>query len=184
LATANDIFFVHLDEWDAVASGQTDPKSAIASRKAEWHEQQALNAPMMIGLPIPFEMLGSANPMLRRMFGAVALQPATETMIHGVGASAGVVRGRARVVKSLTEADDLAHGDILVCPSTSPPWSPYFAVVAGVVTDAGGMISHAAIEAREYGIPAVVGTREATARIPDGATVTIDGTAGTITIER
>ena len=77
----------------------------------------------------------------------------------------------------------IADGDILVCPSTSPPWSPYFAVVAAVVTDAGGVVSHAAIEAREYGIPAVVGTRLGTRRIPDGAMVTVDGSAGTITIE-
>ena len=89
----------------------------------------------------------------------------------------------ARVVTSLAEAEELQDGDILVCPSTSPPWSPYFAVVAAVVTDAGGMISHAAIEAREYGIPAVVGTREATRRIPEGATITVDGSAGTVTLE-
>jgi pyruvate,water dikinase len=184
LDSAGDIFFLHLDELDAVAAGALDPRASVASRRAEWKEQLRLEAPIMIGLPIPFEMLGAANPMLRRMFGAVALQPATESAVHGVGASAGVVRGRARVVMSLVEADGIEDGDILVCPSTSPPWSPYFAVVAGVVTDAGGMISHAAIEAREYGIPAVVGTREGTARIPDGATITIDGTAGTVTIER
>jgi len=180
----NDIFFLRLEELDAVADGSLDPRPLIPGRRAEWQEQLTLRAPIMIGLPVPFEMLGAANPMLKRMFGAVALQPATETVVHGVGASAGVARGRARVVMSLVEADGLEDGDILVCPSTSPPWSPYFAVVAGVVTDAGGMISHAAIESREYGIPAVVGTREGTARIPDGAVVTIDGTAGTVTIEQ
>ena len=184
LDRANDIFWLHLDELEAVANGELEPRNIVPGRRDEWLEQLTLTAPIMIGLPVPFEMLGAANPMLRRMFGAVALEAATETTVHGVGASAGVVRGRARVVHSLNEADDLEDGDILVCPSTSPPWSPYFAVVSGIVTEAGGMISHAAIEAREYGIPAVVGTRDGTSRIPDGAMITIDGTAGSITIER
>jgi pyruvate,water dikinase len=129
-------------------------------------------------------MLGAVNPMLKRMFGAVALVPDTETVVNGIGGSKGIVRGRARIVGGLAEAEDLQDGDILVCPSTSPPWSPYFAIVSAIVTDAGGVLSHAAIEAREYGIPAVVGTRTATHAIPDMAMITVDGSAGTVTIER
>jgi pyruvate,water dikinase len=120
--------------------------------------------------------------MARRMFGAVAIAAPTATTVSGIGASPGVVTGRARIVRGLEEADDLQEGDILVCPSTSPPWTPYFAVVRGIVTNSGGVLSHAAIEAREYGIPAVVGTLRATDLIPDGATVTLDGAAGTVTI--
>lgn len=180
---ANDVFFLHMAELDEAATGTRDFRGLVTGRKAEWQSNMRLKPPMTLGLPIPIEMVGMVSPMLRRMFGAVALPAATETVISGIGANKGVVRGRARIVLGLDEAEDLADGDILVCPSTSPPWTPYFAVVSAIVTDGGGMISHAAIEAREYGIPAVVGTREATKRIPEGATITVDGEAGTVTIE-
>jgi pyruvate,water dikinase len=87
------------------------------------------------------------------------------------------------VIRSLDEADRLQSGDVLVCRSTAPPWTPLFAIAAAVVTDTGGILSHSAIVAREYGIPAVVGTRVATERIPDGARVTVDGNAGEVRIE-
>ncbi len=179
----NDIFFLHLDELDLAASTSGDFRQTVAERKDAWQAQLRMKPPMTLGLPIPIEMVGMMSPMLRRMFGAVALPEATETTISGIGANKGVVRGRARIVRGLDEAEDLVDGDILVCPSTSPPWTPYFAVVSAIVTDAGGVLSHAAIEAREYGIPAVVGTREGTRRIPEGATITVDGEAGTVTIE-
>ena len=179
----NDVFFLHYDELEAVARGELDVRELIAIRKHEWEDNLKLSAPMTLGLPISYEMIGTVSPMLRRMFGAVAINPATATVVSGIGGNAGVVRGRARIVGSLAEADELLAGDILVCPSTSPPWTPYFAVVSAVVTDAGGVLSHAAIEAREYGIPAVVGTREGTRRIPEGAMITVDGSAGTVTIE-
>jgi len=179
----DDIWFLHLAELEPAIHGALDVRSLAKERRAEWRRNLTLEPPMTLGLPVPYEMLGQMSPMLRRMFGAVAVAAPTATVVSGIPASAGVVRGRARVVGSLSEADELEEGDILVCPSTSPPWSPYFGIVAAVVTDAGGVISHAAIEAREYGIPAVVGTREGTRRIPDRATITVDGAAGTITIE-
>ena len=73
-------------------------------------------------------------------------------------------------------------GDVLVCPYTNPAWTPLFALAAAVVADAGSVGSHAAIVAREYGIPGIVGTKEATRLIPDGARVRVDGGAGEITI--
>mgnify|MGYP002382293375 FL=1 len=180
---ANDVFFLHLDELDEAAEGKRDFRGAVSERKGEWQAQLRMKPPMTLGLPIPIEMVGMMSPFMRRMFGAVALPESTETVVSGIGANKGVVRGRARVVMGLDEAENLEDGDILVCPSTSPPWTPYFAVVAAIVTDAGGVLSHAAIEAREYGIPAVVGTREGTRRIPEGAMVVVDGEAGTVTIE-
>lgn len=121
--------------------------------------------------------------MLKRIFGAVRVAAPSQAVVTGIAASKGLARGPARVVRSLGEAEDLQDGDVLVCITTSPPWTPYFAVVSAVVADSGGVLSHAAIEAREYGIPAVVGTRDATRRIPEGAIVTVDGAAGTVTIE-
>jgi len=76
------------------------------------------------------------------------------------------------------------RGDILVCGATDPAWTPLFRLAAGVVTETGGVLSHAAIVAREYGIPAVAGAPGALRRIPDGAPVTVDGTRGTVTAGR
>lgn len=179
----DQVFFLRRAELDEAARGELDIRALARERYAEWQRNLTLHPPMTLGLPIPIEMIGAVSPMMRRMFGAVALPPATATVISGIPGSGGVARGRARIVGGLAEADDLQEGDILVCPSTSPPWTPYFGIVAAVVTNGGGVISHAAIEAREYGIPAVVGTRDATRRIPEGAMITVDGAAGTITIE-
>ncbi|MGE0599602.1 MAG: PEP-utilizing enzyme [Dehalococcoidia bacterium] len=178
-----DVFFLRYSELEPAARGEIDLRAIVPGRRVEWQENLKLAPPMTLGLPITYEMVGMASLMLRRVFGAVAINPATATVVSGIAANAGVVRGRARIVGGLAEAEDLVPGDILVCPSTSPPWTPYFAVVSAVVTDAGGVLSHAAIEAREYGIPAVVGTREATRRIPEGAMITVDGSSGTVTIE-
>jgi len=81
---------------------------------------------------------------------------------------------------SLAGADRLEPGDVLVCVTTAPPWTPLFGIAAAVVTDTGAPLSHAAIVAREYGIPCVVAARGATAAIPDGALVTVDGGAGMV----
>jgi pyruvate,water dikinase len=104
-------------------------------------------------------------------------------IIKGVGVSKGSVRGKARVILELQDSDKLQPGDILVCRTTSAPWSPLIAIAAGVVTDTGGLLSHSAIVAREYAIPCVTGTRSATTLIADGAIVTVDGEKGTVTLE-
>lgn len=98
----------------------------------------------------------------------------------GVPASPGRYSGPVRVVMDESEFDKLQPGDVLVCPISSPVWSVLFPVVGGLVTDTGGVLSHSAIIAREYGIPAVVATGEATARFRDGDLVTVDGTTGTV----
>jgi pyruvate,water dikinase len=77
----------------------------------------------------------------------------------------------------------LQPGEVLVCRATTPAWTPLFGVAGAVVTNAGGALSHTAIVAREFGIPAVLGTQNGTSFIPDGATVTVDGTAGVVTIQ-
>jgi pyruvate,water dikinase len=107
----------------------------------------------------------------------------TGATLKGMGASRGVVRAPARVIRDLSEADRLQPGEVLVCETTSAPWTPLFAIAGGVVTDSGGILSHSAICAREYGIPCVVGTSIATRRVPDGATITVDGVAGTVEID-
>ena len=86
------------------------------------------------------------------------------------------------VIHTLAEAERLEPGDILVCPTTAPPWTPLFAIAGAVVTDSGGVLSHAAICAREYAIGRVVGTMIGTRAIPDGATITVDAGVGTVRI--
>jgi len=102
--------------------------------------------------------------------------------IRGFAASNGVVEGIARVVKSVQEIDRLQKGDILVCQVTNPTWAPVFNKISAAVSDIGGSMSHAAIVAREYGLPAVVGTGQATSRIRDGQRVRVDGGRGIVTI--
>jgi phosphoenolpyruvate synthase/pyruvate phosphate dikinase len=105
-----------------------------------------------------------------------------EGALKGVGASRGTVTGTARVITDLCDADRLEVGDVLVCAMTSPPWTPLFGVAAAVVVDSGDLQSHPGIAAREYGIPCVLGTGTATAAIPDGATVRVDGERGVVEV--
>ena len=107
---------------------------------------------------------------------------AASNEIRGFAASSGVVEGPARIVKSVEEIQRLQKGDILVCQITNPTWTPIFQKIAGAVSDIGGSMSHAAIVAREYGLPAVVGTGTATSRIKDGQRIRVDGGRGVVTI--
>ena len=102
--------------------------------------------------------------------------------LRGFAASSGVVEGPARVVKSADEISRLKQGDILVCQITNPTWAPIFQTIVAAVSDIGGSMSHAAIVAREYGLPAVVGTGNATSRIKDGQRIRVDGGRGIVTI--
>jgi pyruvate,water dikinase len=102
--------------------------------------------------------------------------------VRGFAASSGVAEGPARIVKSADEISRLKQGDILVCQITNPTWAPIFQTIVAAVSDIGGSMSHAAIVAREYGLPAVVGTGNATARIKDGQRIRVDGGRGVVTI--
>jgi pyruvate,water dikinase len=102
--------------------------------------------------------------------------------IRGFAASSGIVEGTARVVKSVEEIGRIQTGDILVCQVTNPTWAPIFQKIAAAVSDIGGSMSHAAIVAREFGLPAVVGTGSATSRIRDGQRVRVDGARGIVTL--
>lgn len=106
------------------------------------------------------------------------------TVLSGIPVSAGSYTGPARIIRSESEFHRLRPGDVLVCPVTSPVWSVLFPSIGALVTDIGGMLSHPAIIAREYRLPAVVATGDATSRLTDGQIVTVDGTAGMVRIVR
>lgn len=103
-------------------------------------------------------------------------------VLRGTGASGGRVTGTARVVHGPEDFSGMQPGEILVAAITTPAWTPLFALAAGVVTDIGGPLSHSSIVAREYAIPAVLGTTVATARIRTGDRLALDGEAGTVTL--
>ncbi|HKE43840.1 MAG TPA: PEP-utilizing enzyme, partial [Steroidobacteraceae bacterium] len=107
---------------------------------------------------------------------------AASNELRGFAASSGIVEGPARVVKSVEEIGRLRQGDILVCQVTNPTWAPVFQKISAAVSDIGGSMSHAAIVAREYGLPAVVGTGTATSRIKDGQRIRVDGGRGVVTL--
>ena len=106
----------------------------------------------------------------------------TSPVLRGVGASAGQVTAPARVLGGPADFGRMRPGDVLVASITTPAWTSLFTMAAAVVTDVGGPLSHSSIVAREYGIPAVLGTGVATRRITDGALVRVDGDAGTVTL--
>jgi phosphoenolpyruvate synthase/pyruvate phosphate dikinase len=105
-------------------------------------------------------------------------------VLFGAAGSPGVVRGPARVIRDIADAARLQPGDIMVTATTAPPWTPLFATAAAVVTDTGGVLSHCAVVAREYRIPAVVGTGFGTQAIADGQIVEVDGERGVVRILR
>ncbi|NEE32065.1 phosphoenolpyruvate synthase, partial [Streptomyces sp. SID7982] len=113
--------------------------------------------------------------------GAYRRDDVPEGALAGLAVSAGSVEGRARVILDLADAE-LAEGDILVTRFTDPSWSPLFLGVAGLVTEVGGLMTHGAVIAREYGLPAVVGVDQATRLIRDGQRIRVHGTDGYVEI--
>lgn len=187
IALPEDIFYLTFDEAiEALrAPAARDWAELVTERRAVRARQAEQRPPQNLGTPLPPELL--ADPAfggISGFFGEPVVQDETSNVLRGTAASRGAVTGRACVVRSLEEADRLQLGDILVCEMTMPAWTPLFAVAAGVVTDTGGALSHSAIVAREYRVPCVVGTTTGTRRIEDGQRITVDGTAGTVTIER
>jgi phosphoenolpyruvate synthase/pyruvate phosphate dikinase len=104
-------------------------------------------------------------------------------IIKGVAASPGVARGVARILHGPDVFGHMQPGDVLVAPITTPAWTPLFAMASAIVTDVGGPLSHGSIVAREYGIPAVLGTGVATRRIQNGQTITVNGSTGTVELK-
>jgi pyruvate,water dikinase len=181
----NDVFFFYEAELDAAAlPNRSSLIDVVDDRKEDLARQEKLMPPNFLGTA---PSMSKAPPDMRnamRHFRGWGVEPSKEpNVLKGLGASRGVAKGVARVINGLHEAERLQPGDILVCRTTAPPWTPLFTIAGAVITDSGGLLSHSAICAREYGIPCVVATQDATVRIPDGATVTVDGTTGSVTIE-
>jgi pyruvate,water dikinase len=165
----DDVFFLRFSELrDVVRTGRVDDQ-LLRERREAFVEHQALTPPRV--LTSEGEAVAGAY---RRA------DPPADALV-GLPVSRGSVEGRARVVLDISEAD-LAPGDILVTAFTDPSWSPLFVTIDALVTEVGGLMTHGAVVAREYGLPAVVGVEGATRRIRDGQRVRVDGTNGYVDV--
>ena len=184
IAELADVFYLGIAEVRAALAAlpDGDSQALVAERKAEIARHRALEPPMQLGTdygPPPDDPLSRA---FGKLFGTPVEPAHEEGNLNGHAGSPGKVQGTAKVVRSLAEAGKLQQGDILVTGTTSPPWTPLFATAGAIVTDTGGILSHCAVVAREYRIPAVVGTGAATKIISDGQTLEVDGDNGTVRI--
>ncbi|HYU64621.1 MAG TPA: phosphoenolpyruvate synthase, partial [Verrucomicrobiae bacterium] len=169
LSEKEDIFYLRFQELhDVVRTGQVD-EQLISQRKDAFRSYQALTPPRV------FTSDGEV------IAGAYRRGGAPTGALVGLPVSAGTIEGRARVVLDMAEAD-LEPGDILVTACTDPSWTPLFVAIAGLVTEVGGLMTHGAVIAREYGLPAVVGVEQATRLIRDGQRIRVHGTDGYVEI--
>lgn len=183
-----------LEEMIGLLQGRAEPSVAELTRRALWRSTASpdsvparLNGPP--GEPPPLKILPKDAQRMTKATDAILLlmtresdAPSTEITIRGLPVSAGVVEGTARLVLNPSDFEKIQEGDVLVTRSTGTAFNVVLPLLGAIVTDRGGQLCHAAIVAREYGIPGVVGTKEATASIPDGARVRVDGAAGEVTI--
>ena len=194
----DDVFFLHVDEAGAAiaglpAGGESDRRDLVRRRREEQAWAEAHPGPPFYGpvsdpragfdeLPAAMRFVTEAQLWFIERSGHFVTSRPQEGggRLSGVGASPGVYTGPARVLRSEADFDRLQPGDVLVCPITSPAWSVLFPNVGALVADEGGVLSHSAIIAREFRIPAVVATGNATALLRDGQQVTVDGTAGCV----
>jgi pyruvate,water dikinase len=162
------IFYLVPDELDQLINGEKY-SDVIAARKTQ--------RKLLLQIEMPDVIFSDSLDRI----GAALSVDAADTYT-GVGVSAGVAKGRARVLLKPSDIQPSERDYILVCPSTDPAWTPLFLHAAGLVMERGGLLSHGAVVAREYGVPAVVNIPNATQKIADGQTLQIDGSQGTVSI--
>jgi rifampicin phosphotransferase len=177
---AEDAFFLSRAELVRAATGVTDEtlQARVRERRDYWEPCRRLTPPLA---------LGTMPKLLERMLGSMEVlrteRAAPEGALHGDPASPGRASGRVRVIRGPSDFDKFQQDEVLVTQLTAPAWTPLFARAAAVVTDGGSLAAHASLVAREYGIPAVVATGDATSRLTDGQLVMVDGSAGLVEIQ-
>jgi pyruvate,water dikinase len=182
----DDVFYLYRDELvDALTNGG-DRRSIVGERRASLERASQVVAPGAVGTPPPPPETPDPfmDALVFRLLGMVPPEENTDpNVLRGVAGSPGAYTGTARVVRSLAEAGDLEEGEVMVCEMTLPPWVPLFSVAGAIVCDVGGVLSHCAIVAREFDLPAVVGSQVGTVVIKSGQTVTVDGTKGVVYLD-
>lgn len=171
LGRADDVVFLTLPELHGAVEDGNDPRVVVAARRAEYERELRRRA-------VPVALLSDGTDVETML----PVRPSADGTLVGMGASAGRVRGRARVVRDPASAL-IEPGEVLIAPTTDPGWTPLFLTAGGLVTETGAVMAHGPTVAREYGIPAVICVPHATDRIRTGQMVTVDGAAGTVTVE-
>jgi pyruvate,water dikinase len=169
LREPEDSFYLTFQELAAVVRTHAVDHELIAQRKEAFRSYEALTPPRVIT---------SEGEVVTGAYRRDDLPPGA---LVGLPVSTGTIEGRARVILDMPDAN-LEPGDILVTAYTDPSWSPLFLATAGLVTEVGGLMTHGAVIAREYGLPAVVGVEHATRLIPDGARIRVHGSDGYVEI--
>jgi len=183
ISTAEDVFWLEHGEVQELARAVERGRSVesenehVQERKRQWRAEKRVTPPAE--LPQKGRVLGIKTDAFLPTSG----EAHTERTLSGIGCSPGRVTGTARILHGPEDFDQMEADDILVADITTPAWTPLFAIASGIVTNVGGPLSHGSIVAREYGIPAVLGTGVATKRIGSGTEVTVDGDAGTVTLQ-
>ena len=184
IAERDEVFWLKWEEVEEAARALDacqpvgDFHCAIKERRATWKQAHDVTPPVALPVKGVIRFFGIN---VRRWLPARSGQTAG-SIIRGIGASPGRVAGAACVIHGPEEFDQMKPGDILVAKITTPAWTPLFALASGIVTDVGGPLSHSSIVAREYGVPAVLGTGVATHRIRSGQRITVDGNSGVVTL--
>jgi pyruvate,water dikinase len=179
-----DVFMLRREELrEALAEpwGVSLQQLAAERRAARERARDAVPEPFLGRPPDPH---AEVPPVVAKFYGVRGTASVGERSLRGTAASAGEATGIARVVRGPEDFARVSPGDVVVCATTTPAWSPLFASIAALVTDTGGILCHAAVVAREYRLPAVVGTEAATRLVPDGARVRVDGASGEVWILR
>ncbi len=176
LGVPTDILFVRRTDVPTLVRRPADRQAFVTERRAEHARQAMITPPRHVGKqPEDGGAVGDR-------FDGDRFKPADDRTLRGTGASAGIVRGTARIVLGPNDFGRVEAGDIIVAPSSNPSWVPLFGIAGGLLTNTGGVLSHAAVVAREFALPAVVGLGDATFRIAEGTTVELDGTTGLVRI--
>jgi phosphohistidine swiveling domain-containing protein len=179
---AEDVFFLTRGELEAgLDSPPQSQRVAVAARQKEWERQRRLNPPLTLGKAPGAQIINGAAETMRVPSAAGTDSP---DVIRGMPASPGRAVGPVRVILGPDDFERLQPGEVLVAQVTTPAWTPLFERAVAVVTDGGSVAAHASLVAREYGIPAVVGTGNATACLRDGQVVLVDGNAGIVEPQR
>lgn len=189
LDQADDIMFLKYDELRKLSANLStfEATSLVNERRQAREKAFAVRPRLWAGTITDWSMYGEPYkqvlwdwPGIYERAKAAAAQPAGT--VKGLGASAGVYEGPARIVESAEQFDQVKKGDVLVCKMTSPSWVVLFTKIGGLITDSGGALSHPAVVSREFGIPAVVGTRTGTQAIKTGQRVRLNGASGVVEI--
>jgi len=184
LDRADDVFYLETPALEAACAARAEGPARPEARE-EAARQRALRAQRKRLHPPPMIPVGSRfrfGPFSMEAWETQRRNPEHAETLEGFAVSPGRVTGRASVILSPADFAAMEPGTILVCPATTPAWTPLFTRATALVTDIGGVLAHGSIVAREYGIPAVMGTGNATQRIVSGQTITVDGDTGTVAL--